>query len=104
MAAAFLQAFILSLQEANDGFPRPKVSFVSDPVFTEQSGFPKFQFAHDTSHGLEGNENATRLPGSSTALCSSNSVLLGLSVERTICFCFNFQYIVDQYFVRYNKK
>lgn len=85
-------------------FQGPRSLLFLIQVFTEQSGFPKFQFAHDTSHGLEGNENATRLPGSSTALWSSNSVLLGLSVERTICFCFNFQYIVDQYFVRYNKK
>lgn len=31
MAAALVQAFILSLQEANDCFPGPTVSFISNP-------------------------------------------------------------------------
>lgn len=57
-------------------------------VFTEQSGFPKFQFAHDTSHGLEGNENSTQFPGSPTALRFSSPVLLGLSLEKDHLFLF----------------
>lgn len=60
MADAVVQAFLLSLQEANDCFPGPIVSFVSNPVLTDWSGFPKFQFDHDTSHGREGNENSSR--------------------------------------------
>ena len=69
-------------------FQGPRSLLFLIQVFTEQSGFPKFQFAHDTSHGLEGNENAIRLPGSSIALCSSNPVLLGLSVEKDHLFLF----------------
>ena len=69
-------------------FQGPRSLLFLIQVFTEQSGFPKFQFAHDTSHGLEGNENAIRLPSSSIALCSSNPVLLGLSVEKDHLFLF----------------
>lgn len=69
-------------------FQGPRSLLFLIQVFTEQSGFPKFQFAHDTSHGPEGNENTTRLPGSSTALCSSNPVLLGLSEEKDRLFLF----------------